>query len=42
MAKAAIEIVCMNNLKKLIPCLDNIKTYTNTELQTISAGYGNQ
>ena len=28
MIKAAIVIVCMNNLRNLFPCLDSIKAYT--------------
>lgn len=39
MAKVAIVIVCMNNLKNLIPCLDSIKTYTHTDYEVWLVAY---
>lgn len=39
MAKVAIVIVCMNNLKNLIPCLDSIKKYTKVEYEVWVTAY---
>mgnify|MGYP001389039832 CR=1 FL=1 len=39
MAKVAIVIVCMNNLKNLIPCLDSIKKYTKVECEVWVTAY---
>jgi len=39
MAKAAIVIVCMNNLKNLFPCLDSIKQYTKISYEVWVVAY---
>jgi len=39
MAKVAIVIVCMNNLKNLIPCLDSIKKYTKVDYEVWLVAY---
>lgn len=39
MAKVAIVIVCMNNLKNLIPCLDSIKKYTKIDYEVWVTAY---
>lgn len=39
MAKAAIVIVCMNNLKNLFPCLDSIKQQTTISYEVWVVAY---
>lgn len=39
MAKAAIVIVCMNNLKNLFPCLDSIKQHTKISYEVWVVAY---
>lgn len=39
MAKAAIVIVCMNNLKNLFPCLDSIKEHTKISYEVWVVAY---
>lgn len=39
MAKVAIVIVCMNNLKNLFPCLDSIKQQTKISYEVWVVAY---
>jgi GT2 family glycosyltransferase len=37
--QVSVVIVCMNNLKKLYPCLDSIKKYTTVRYETLIVAY---
>lgn len=39
MAKVAIVIVCMNNMKNIIPCLNSIKKYTKIDYEVWLVAY---